>query len=108
MTRIVAGTAAGARRACPALSRIGALNVVFAVARRMGRLDAADALSDLTAAALRRARAIAIELDCCLDDLDDATIVGLEAGRGAWPRDLSFLQSLPHAPPRTHDDDPPP
>jgi len=54
---------------------------VFRIARRVGTAGSAGALSSN---ALQAARRIAIDGGAMPTDVDDATVAGLEAGRGGW------------------------
>lgn len=57
---------------------------MFRIARRVGKLDASGAAGDLSAAALQHARCAALLANALEQDVDDATVAGLEAGRGGW------------------------
>jgi len=79
------------RRKLGACSRLRALWRVFVVARRAGSLDEDGRLGELTAAALRRARALAHELACLPLDVETATLAGLAVGRRAELAGLGLL-----------------
>lgn len=69
------------------LRRQQRLNYLRLVARRAGRCDAAGVLGDHTVAWLRLARASATAAGCLPDDIDDATLDGLDAGRWQLQKD---------------------
>lgn len=66
-----------------ALARRWLLNGVRAVARRLGEAERSgvEAHADGTLAALKWRRREALSAGCVLDDVDDATIDGLDEGR---------------------------
>lgn len=69
------------RRKKGPLRRLWACGKVRRIARRAGRLDARSELQDTTVAALRKARCAALSIGALLDDVNDATIEGLDQGR---------------------------
>ncbi len=69
------------------IARLSAVTRVFKIAKRVGATDVAGP-SGLSSRALQQARLLAMDANALRDDVDDATIAGLEAGRGGWSCNL--------------------